>query len=301
MVMTGDLFAAAPEGTATVPPDYPTEEHAARIHHVRRPRYVEYDAGAAVLARLDWLFDHPKVARPPCSLIYADTNNGKTALAYKFGRDRNPREDSPEYGKRPVVYVHTPPFTDLTGFCDAVLRSLKAPHRSARLSAKWDHILQLLGAVGTRMLVLDEVNNLLIGKIDQRAMVMNGLKSLSNELRIPVVAMGTQDAVRVFQTDQQLGNRFEPMGLPRWTVSREYAVFIGRFAQGLELQQESQFRSRDIVGRIHGMAEGLTGETCKLLTMAAEVAIRSGREIIDMDTLDEIPWVAPSERRRVAK
>jgi hypothetical protein len=118
-------------------------------------------------------------------------------------------------GKRPVIYVHTPPFTDLTGFCDAVLRSLKAPHRPARLSAKWDQLLQLLGAVGTRMLILDEVNNLLIGKVDQRAMVMNGLKSLSNERSIPVVAMGTQDAVRVFQTDQQLGNRFEPMGLPR--------------------------------------------------------------------------------------
>jgi hypothetical protein len=49
-------------------------------------------------------------------------------------------------------------------------------------------------------------------------------------------------------------------------VSREYAVFIGRFVQGLELKLESQFRSRDIVGHIHGMAEGLTGETCKLLT-----------------------------------
>ena len=71
--MNGDLFAAAPEGAAMAPPDYPTEEHAARIHHVRRPRYVEYDSGAAVLARLDWLFDQPKVARPPCSLIYADT------------------------------------------------------------------------------------------------------------------------------------------------------------------------------------------------------------------------------------
>ncbi len=214
--MNQDLFAAAPEVPApSLPLDLPSAEACSRIERIRRPRYVEYDAGGQVLARLAWLFDHPKVARPPCSLIYADTNNGKTALAYKFGRDHNPREDSPEYGKRPVIYVHTPPFTDLTGFCDAVLRSLKAPHRPARLSAKWDQLLQLLGAVGTRMLILDEVNNLLIGKLDQRAMVMNGLNSLGNERSIPVVAMGTQDAVRVFQTDQQLGNRFEPMGLPR--------------------------------------------------------------------------------------
>ena len=116
-----------------------------------------------------------------------------------------------------------------------------------------------------------------------------------------VVAMGTQDAVRVFQTDYQLGNRFEPMGILRWTVSRDYAVFIGRFVQGLERQKDSQFTTRPIVTRIHAMAEGLTGETCKLLTMAAEMAIRSGREVVDMATLDEVPWVVPSERRRAAR
>ncbi len=78
-------------------------------------------------------------------------------------------------------------------------------------------------------------------------------------------------------------------------------MFLGRFVLGLELKQESQFRSRDIVGRIHAMAEGLTGETCKLLSMAGEMAIRSGREVIDMATLDELPWTVPSERRRIAK
>ena len=78
-------------------------------------------------------------------------------------------------------------------------------------------------------------------------------------------------------------------------------MFIGRFVQGLELQKDSEFRTRDIVTRIHGMAEGLTGETCKLLTMAAEMAVRNGRELIDMATLDEVPWVVRSERRRVAK
>ncbi len=45
----------------------------------------------------------------------------------------------------------------------------------------------------------------------------------------------------------------------------------------------------------------MTGETCKLLSMAGEMAIRSGREVIDMATLDELPWTVPSERRRIAK
>lgn len=298
--MEGDLFAS--EGSPMLPFEFPVAENDVRIRRIRSPRYVDYEAGNAILNRLAWLYNHPKAVRPPCSLIYGDTNNGKTALAYKFVRDFSPREDSPEYGKRPVVYVHAPPFADLNGFYDAILRSLKAPYRStARPQAKWDQLLQLLGAVGTRVLILDEVNNLLIGKVDQRSMVLNSLKSLSNELKIPVVAMGTQDAVRVFQTDQQLGNRFEPIGIPRWALSKDYAVFIARYVQRLELKQESNFRSKELVGRIHGMSEGLTGETCKLLALAAEMAVHSSREIIDMGTLDQVPWVMPSERRRAAR
>jgi hypothetical protein len=261
-----------------------------------------WTTGNAILGRLAWLYDHPKVTRPPCSLIYSDTNNGKTALAHKFVRDHSPDEDSPDYGKRPVVYVHAPPYADLSGLYDAILRSLNAPYRStARPQAKWDQLLQLLTAVGTRVLILDEVNNFLVGKVDQRNMVLNSLKSLSNELCIPVVAMGTQDAVRVFQTDQQLGNRFEPIGLPRWGMSREYALFVARYVQSLELKREGDFRSKELVGRIHSMSEGLTGETCKLLALAAEIAIHSGRENIDIGTLDQVPWIAPSQRRKAAR
>lgn len=295
-----DLF--TPDSAPMLPLEFPKIELEGRIRRIRSPRYVDYEAGDAILGRLAWLFDHPKAPRPPCSLIYGDTNNGKTALAIKFMRDHSPLEDSPDYGKRPVVYAHSPPFADLSGFYDAILRALHAPYRStARAQAKWDQLLQLLTAVGTRVLILDEVNNLLVGKVDQRSMVLNSLKSLSNELQIPVVAMGTQDAVRVFQTDQQLGNRFEPIGIPRWSVSKDYALFIARYVESLELKQESNFRSKELVSRIHAMAEGLTGETCKLLGLAAEAAIHSGREVVDLGTLDQVPWVMPSERRRAAR
>ncbi|WP_049973811.1 hypothetical protein [Azospirillum sp. B4] len=78
-------------------------------------------------------------------------------------------------------------------------------------------------------------------------------------------------------------------------------MFLARFVQSLELKQESNFRSKDLVGRIHGMAEGLTGETCKPMALAAETAIQIGVEVIDWETMDRVPWVMPSERRRVAR
>lgn len=287
-------------GGAVEPPERTPEDE--RIRKIWSSRYVDYDVGTAILGRLEWLLDQPKVSRPPCSLIYGDTNIGKTFLANKFLRDHGPRENAPETGKRPVLLVHAPPYADGGGFYDSILRSLGAPFRpTARPLAKWDQLLQLLAAVGTRLLIVDEISNFLIDKGNQRAMVLNSLKSLSNELQIPVVAMGTQDAVRIFQTDQQLGNRFEPIGIPRWQVSRDYALFVARYVESLELKRESDCRSKELVGRIHTMSEGLTGETCKLLALAAETAIHTGREAIDMSTLDLVPWMVPSERRRVAR
>jgi hypothetical protein len=110
MVMR-DLF--TPDPAPMLPLEFPQVELEGRIRRLRSPRYVDYDAGNAILGRLAWLYDHPKVTRPPCSLVYSDTNNGKTALAHKFARDYSPMEDSPDYGKRPVLYVHAPPFADL--------------------------------------------------------------------------------------------------------------------------------------------------------------------------------------------
>lgn len=111
-------------------------------------------------------------------------------------------------------------------------------------------------------------------------MVLNSLKSLSNELRIPVVAMGTQDAVRV------LGNRFEPIGIPRWAVSREYAVFVARYVQSLELKQESEFRSKELVGRIHTMSEGSRGKRVNCSRL-----LRRRRSKLDARSLTRELWI----------
>ena len=60
---------------------------------------------------------------------------------------------------------------------------------------------------------------------------MNQLKFLSNELRMPVVALGTSVALYAMQADPQIASRFEPFALPRWHESaalREFVVSFGR-------------------------------------------------------------------------
>lgn len=218
----------------------------------------------------------------------------------KFARDINGKvDDTGELTRMPVLMVQAPPMPDIGALYDAILRRLNAPYLStARADRKYDQVLRLLPKVGVRMLIIDEINHVLAGKVDQRSVYLNAVKALSNELKIPIVLIGTQDALRVFQTDQQLGNRFEPFPLPRWSFNRDYAAFLWSLCEGMKLKNESNFRSKQLVVRFHTMTEGLTGETYKLMTLAAEAAVKTGRELIDVEIVEELPWVVPSERRR---
>jgi hypothetical protein len=59
---------------------------------------------------------------------------------------------------------------------------------------------------------------------------LNQLKFLSNELRMPVIALGMSEALYAMQTDPQIASRLESMAPPRW-----------RESAGRRVQQEFSF------------------------------------------------------------
>jgi|GEM_PF-5174420 Bacterial TniB protein. len=136
----------------------------------------------------------------------------------------------------------------------------------------------------------------LASPVDKRSIYLNTLKHLSNELELPIALIGTIEAVRAIQTDQQLGNRFEPLLVPRWKLDSEYATFLSDLAGALGVG--GNFGSRELVKKLHSLSEGLTGETWKLLVWAAQKLMPIGADI-DVALLEKVPWQRPSERRRL--
>ena len=99
------LHAAAREALALPP--------AARIDHMRRPRWIGYTRARQLLDKLDDLLTHPKTHRMPNLLIVGDTNAGKTMLANRFVQ-LHPADDNPE-GEAvivPVLAIQAPPGPD---------------------------------------------------------------------------------------------------------------------------------------------------------------------------------------------
>lgn len=102
---------------------------------------------------------------------------------------------------------------DEARFFGAILSELGSPLMpSAQVCRRQEAAVRLLRETSVRLVVIDEVHNLLSGSPLQQRRMLNLLRWLGNELQIPLVAVGTAEALRAIQSDDQLANRFEPLG-----------------------------------------------------------------------------------------
>ncbi len=201
----------------------------------------------------------------------------------------------------PVVIVQMPSEPDLKRFYAAIVRAVQAPPRPPRalLANLEDFTLRLLQRMGLRVLILDEVHNLLGGSSAQQRTFLNVLRSLGNTLRIPLVCVGTREASLAIRSDEQLENRFEPFPLPRWQTDADYASLLASFEATFPLRYPSHLSQPPLSTHILAQSEGTIGEISTFLTRAATLAIRSGQERIDLPLLSQVDYHPPSERRRV--
>lgn len=276
---------------------------AERLAGLRDRHWIHYPRADAILTRLDDLLTHgPGRMRPPNLLIVGPTNNGKSMVAEKFRRAHpsGPSED----GHReviPVLVVQMPSGPAIRRFHGAVLAALNAPvspHGSIERCERL--VLDLLRQVGVRVLVIDELHNMLAGSHRQQREFLNLLRFLGNELRIPLVALGTREAHIALRSDDQLENRFAPMALPLWENGDEFSRLLSSFEATLPLRERSGLGDdADLQRHILERSGGMIGEVASMMTAATRFALARGRERIDRTVLEAAGYRGPDERRTV--
>ncbi len=90
-----------------------------------------------------------------------------------------------------------------------------------------------------RRLVIDELHNLLCGRSSRQREILGLIRYLGNELRIPIVALGTRDAWLALRLDDQLENRFQPFLLSRWCDDSETGRRLASFETVSPLREPS--------------------------------------------------------------
>lgn len=275
-----------------------------RIRRIRADRWVGYTRADAALSGFEVLLNFPKRTRMPNLLLCGPTNNGKSMVLEKFRRAHPPLGadlSSEGIASIPVLKIQMPPGPDERRFFGAILDALALPHvASESVSRRQDATLQLMQSTGVRLLIIDEVHNLLAGAQVQQRRLLNLLRWIGNELQIPIIAAGTAEALHAIQSDDQLANRFEPIALPRWSYSEEFRELLRTLEALLPLRRPSNLGTPALAQTVLAAAEGILGEVVAILTRAAVHAVTTGTEAITVEMIEECGFLSPSERRRVA-
>jgi len=269
-----------------------------RIQRIRADRWIGYPRAVDALNRLETLYAWPGKQRMPNLLLVGPTNNGKSMIIEKFRRT-HPASSDADQEFIPVLVVQMPSEPSVLRFYVALLAAMGAPLRPRpRLPEIEQQALTLLRKIGVRVLVIDELHNILAGNSVNRREFLNLLRFLGNELRLPLVGVGTRDAYLAIRSDDQLENRFEPVVLPLWEVSEDCSSLLASFAASFPLRQPSPIATQDMARYLLTRSEGTIGELAHLLMAAAVAAVESGEEAINQRTLSMADYTGPSERRR---
>ena len=271
-----------------------------RIIALQNEHWIGYTRAQEALSRMEELLNYPKKIRMPNMLLISPTNNGKSMIIEKFRRKHLPYTSAnQDHEVIPVLTVQMPSNPSVRRFYSSILNALGAPITYSTTAQYEGIAIKLMKATEVKILIVDELHNLLAGNNNVQREFLNVLRFIGNTMRIPIVGVGIKDAYLAIRSDDQLENRFEPFILPLWKNDNEFSKLLKSITMVLPLQKPSSLLDSEIRSIILSKSEGIIGEIMTLLTRAACEAIVSGQEFIDRTILEGTKYNSPSERRRL--
>ncbi|MCW8309451.1 TniB family NTP-binding protein [Acidiphilium sp. PA] len=249
---------------------------------IREERWITYPRARWSLEMLDELLVRPRTTRMPSIAVYADSGMGKTMLMERFRR-AHPAIYNREQRRliSPVLALQMASHATERRFYGHLLQAIGVPFvpRATVLELEVQ-IMRNLKRMEVKLLMLDEVHNLLAGSAKEQRILLNTLRFISNELQISLVCLGIADARDAIGGDVQLMRRFEELTLPRWQGDEEFEQLVVIILRHLPLKLASQVSARAL-RQVLEATDGVTARIFGMFNDLAIAAIRSGRECIN--------------------
>ncbi len=268
-----------------------------RIQKCKEQVWIPYTQAQNILYELEELFTHPKKERMPNLLIVGDTNNGKTTILNRF------MNLHPDYlditNKVPIIKISAPISPSHNALYEKLLDYLYEPYGvNESASHKEYQVQRVLTNLETKMIIIDEFQDIFHGDVRQQRKFLTALKHLGTELQIPIVASGVWEVQSVLTADPQISNRFETIKLDKWNPDKEFARLLVSFENTLPLKEASNLYEKELFKELYNMSEGMIGELARIIQKASVFALNNNKEKIDMEVLRSINFIKPSQRRR---
>lgn len=271
-----------------------------RIQIIRQGSYIELPRFAKTGKLLQALLDFPVVTRPKALLIVAPPNNGKSTILERFLRQSNPSEDlRRETSALRVLMINAPPAGDRLGFYQRILDATFTVYNP---KSSWttlrSQVVRLCRQHGIKVLLLDELHDVLAGTTNQQNLFNIELKQFMNETKVSIAAAGLEKAPALFLRDPQLTSRFEKFDLDPFQPDEELGMLLASIERRLPLRDASNLKDPRIVAEVSRRAEGAIGDIYSLLSHCAIEAIekKTRPERITLTALRNADWQRPTQR-----
>lgn len=272
-----------------------------RINALYVDRWIGYKKAVTVLNMLTDILNRPRKLRPECLLIVGDSNMGKSTIIHEFAKkyytktvkdiDMNLLSVA-----KPVLPVQAPAKANVKDLYINILEHFFVPFRATDPETKLrNQAVHLMRKYETKMLIIDELHNCLSGSARQQQEVMNTLKTLSNELSLNIIGVGTREATLILHTDAQYASRFDIVDLPKWELNEDFLRLLLSYIRLLPLKRRSDLVSRDIATLLFEVSSGNLGDLNRLLIECAKEAISTGKEEITLEIVKKFKWLKPTE------
>jgi len=270
---------------------------AERIAAMREERWITYPRARHALELLNDLLARPRATRMPGFAIYADSGMGKTMLMERFRRAHPASFDSAERRLvTPVLALQMSSHPTERRFY-GLLTTIGVPFapRATVLDLE-TQALRNLRRMEVKLLMLDEVHNILAGSAKEQRIMLNLLRYLSNELQISLVCLGVTEARQALGGDVQLARRLDELLLPRSQGDEEFQELVVAIVRNLPLKERSQISARAL-RQVLQLTDGLTASIFSMFNALALEAVASGAECISDESI--AAW-QPTSRAAVA-
>lgn len=263
--------------------------------------WINYPKSEQIVQLLGQMMSRPKKPRMQGLLIIGESNIGKTSIIHRFA-ELHPDttiEDDLEITRvqKPVIHA-VMRSSDEKDLYVAILEKFWTPFRPTDPKAKLRHqVISLMRECNVKILILDEIHNLLRGTAVKQRIMMDSIKNLSVELMIPIVGVGTKEAALVLATDPQHTSRFDIVKLPKWDMDKNFRALLIAFEKRLPLKKSSSLDTKEKAPLLYKISKGNLGDLHRLLIECSDYAIRHGIEEITIDVIKECKWVMRPDNR----
>jgi hypothetical protein len=283
-------------------PAHITEEAAAllfesqdnRIRYILSKPWIHYPKAKQIVDLVHRLLIHPRTTRMPSIAVYGDSGMGKSMIVGQFKRDSMlAAKGASEQLQDKFLVVELAGGPGERRLYAQILAALGAPHNPrATIVGLEQTTIRLLRALGTQVLIIDEIHNIMAGSWREQRIVLNTLRFLSNEVKLSLVCFGIMEAREAINGDVQLARRFDVITLPRWQANDDFQQLVLSIIRNLPLREPSILTARGLQ-RILRASDGVTSRIFRLLNELAIESIETGVERLTDEAVEG--WRPTSE------